>query len=45
LIDSGLKNKSIKIGFISVLSTLIQFFGYGIGFLKAGIHKKRLTIM
>lgn len=32
-IDSSLKNKSIRIGILSVFTTIIQFFGYGIGFL------------
>lgn len=32
--DSLLKNKSIKVAFLSILTTLIQFTGYGFGFLK-----------
>lgn len=30
-----LQSKSLKIGLLSVLATLIQFYGYGIGFLKS----------
>jgi len=33
-IDSWLKNKNISVAFVSVIATLIQFFGYGLGFLK-----------
>ncbi|SFS75363.1 glycosyltransferase [Lutibacter maritimus] len=33
-VDSILKNKSIKVAFLSILTTLIQFTGYGFGFLK-----------
>jgi len=33
-IDSWLKNKKISVALVSVVTTLIQFFGYGIGFLK-----------
>ena len=29
------KTKSIKIGFLAIIATLIQFFGYGYGFLKS----------
>lgn len=33
-IDSSIKNKSIKVGFLSVYTTLTQFFGYHFGFSK-----------
>ncbi len=33
LVDSCIKNKSINIGILSIFTTIIQFFGYGIGFL------------
>ncbi len=36
-IDSSIQNKSIKIGFLSIFTTLIQFLGYGTGFLKSYI--------
>lgn len=35
LIHSWLKNSSLKIGIFSVLAVCIQFFGYGMGFLKS----------
>jgi len=34
LLDASLKNKSISIGFLSVVTTIVQFFGYGIGFIQ-----------
>lgn len=34
-IDSSVKNKSINIGFLSIAAVFIQFFGYGIAFLKS----------
>lgn len=36
-IDASLKNKSIRIGCQAVLALFIQFFGYGLGFLKSTI--------
>jgi glycosyltransferase involved in cell wall biosynthesis len=43
-IDSAIKNKSISVGILSVCAVMIQFFGYGIAFLKStiliGILKK-----
>lgn len=38
-IDSSIKNKSIKVGFLSTITTLIQFIGYGTGFLKSYFSK------
>lgn len=35
LIDSSLKEKSIKVGFLTIIATLIQFYGYGTGFAEA----------
>lgn len=32
--DSSIKNKSLYIGFLSVIAMFIQFFGYGKGYLK-----------
>ncbi len=32
---SVFQNKSLKIGFLSVIAVTIQFYGYGIGFLKS----------
>ena len=36
-IVSSIENKSIIIGYLSVIATFRQFFGYGIGFLKSFI--------
>ena len=33
-IDSLVKNKNIAVAFVSIITTLIQFTGYGLGFLK-----------
>jgi len=35
LIDSSIKNKSIYIGLLSVAAVFVQFFGYGIAFMKS----------
>lgn len=35
LIDSSIRNKSIKIGFLSIWASFIQLIGYGTGFLRA----------
>lgn len=35
LILSSIQNKSLKIGLLSVYAVMIQFYGYGTGFLKA----------
>lgn len=32
---SSIKNRNIKIGFLSILAVLIQFYGYGTGFVKS----------
>jgi len=32
-VDSSIKNKSIVIGFLSIISSYFQLFGYGIGFI------------
>lgn len=42
LVDSSIKNRSVYIGFLSVLAVFIQFFGYGIAFLKSSIFIKLL---
>ncbi|MFV0531330.1 MAG: glycosyltransferase [Flavobacteriales bacterium] len=38
MIDSSIENKSLKIGFLTILTTIIQFFSYGRGFLQAQIQ-------
>ena len=37
-LDSLIKNKKLSVAFYSVITTLIQFFGYGLGFLKGIIQ-------
>ncbi|WP_339889034.1 glycosyltransferase [uncultured Flavobacterium sp.] len=44
LIDSTLKNKSLKVGVLSVLATFIQFYGYGKGFLISFIRIKLMKL-
>lgn len=34
-IDASFKEKSIKIGFLSIVASFVQLFGYGTGFLRA----------
>lgn len=36
-VDSSVKNKSLIIGFQSLIALFIQFFGYGLGFLESTI--------
>jgi len=36
-LDSFVKNKNIVVAFVSILTTLIQFLGYGLGFLRGKI--------
>lgn len=38
--DATVENKSIKVGFLSVISSLTQFFGYGLGFLESKLFSK-----
>jgi glycosyltransferase involved in cell wall biosynthesis len=38
-VDSTLKNKSTKIGLLSILAVFVQLFGYGIGFITEGWKK------
>ncbi|MEH6763487.1 MAG: glycosyltransferase [Aequorivita antarctica] len=35
LIDSSIKNKNVYIGLLSIAAVFIQFFGYGIAFIKS----------
>lgn len=41
-IDSSIQNKSIKVGFLSIFTTLIQFLGYGSGFLRSYLINQKL---
>ena len=34
-VDASIKNKSIITGFYSIYATIVQFFGYGLGFLRS----------
>jgi len=34
LLDSTLKNKSLKVGFLSMIACFIQLFAYGVGFIQ-----------
>jgi glycosyltransferase involved in cell wall biosynthesis len=34
-IDSSIKNRNVKVGFLSILAVFVQLFGYGCGFLYA----------
>lgn len=34
-IDASFQNKSVKIGFLAVIASFVQLFGYGLGFIKA----------
>ncbi|WP_128331198.1 glycosyltransferase family 2 protein [Apibacter sp. HY039] len=43
-IDSTIKNKSIQVGFLSIVTTFIQFFSYGFGFLRSYIALNILKI-
>lgn len=39
-IDGAIKNKSFKVGILSIVATIIQFYGYGMGFLLSTIKIK-----
>lgn len=39
-LDSLIQNKSIKVAFLSIVTTLTQFYGYGLGFLESKFIKK-----
>lgn len=39
--DASIKNKSLKVGLLSVLAAFTQFCGYGLGFLK-GLFRKNI---
>ncbi len=41
-LDSSFKNKSIYIGLLSIMALYIQFFGYGLAFLKSTFYIKLL---
>lgn len=37
--DSSLKNKSIKVGLLSIIAVFVQLFAYGLGFISEGLKK------
>ena len=37
-VDSFLKNKNIKVAFLSVYASIVQFIGYGVGFLRSWVR-------
>lgn len=43
LFHSTILNKSIKVGFLSVYAVFIQFFGYGLAFLKSTFYIRLLN--
>lgn len=42
--DATVENKSIKVGFFSVIATMTQFFGYGLGFLESLLFARNKSI-
>jgi glycosyltransferase involved in cell wall biosynthesis len=38
-IDAAIRNRSFKIGFLSVIAMFVQLIGYGLGFLSAFVNK------
>lgn len=43
LIDSSIRNRSIYVGLLSIVAVFIQFFGYGLAFLKSTFYIKILN--
>ena len=37
--DSTLKNKSVNVGFLSIIAVFVQLFAYGLGFISEGLKK------
>ncbi|MDT0555155.1 glycosyltransferase [Patiriisocius hiemis] len=37
-IDSAIKNKSVVIGFLSIIAVFVQFFGYGLAYFYSTLH-------
>jgi len=40
-LDSLFKNKNLQVAFLSILTTITQFFGYGLGFLNSIVYTKK----
>lgn len=41
LFDATLKNQSLKVGFLSLATTICQFSGYGVGFMRGNFFSKK----
>jgi hypothetical protein len=41
LFDSFRQSFSLEVAFLSIITTLTQFFGYGLGFLKSQFFSKK----
>jgi glycosyltransferase involved in cell wall biosynthesis len=39
-VDSCIQNRSLKVGFLSIITSFTQFLGYGLGFLKTQFYHK-----
>lgn len=42
-VDASIRNKSISIGLLSIMALFVQFFGYGIAFLRSTIYIRVLN--
>ncbi len=42
--DATVENKSAKVGFLSVITTITQFFGYGLGFLESLLFARNKSV-
>ena len=40
-VDSTVKNRDFKVGFLSIFTSLTQFMGYGLGFLESQLFKNK----
>ena len=40
-LDSLFQNKNVQVAFLSILTTITQFFGYGLGFLNSIVYTKK----
>ena len=43
--DSLFQNKSLYVAFLSIISTFIQFLGYGLGFLESKFYPKKIAYL
>jgi glycosyltransferase involved in cell wall biosynthesis len=42
-VDSCIQNRSLKVGFLSIITSFTQFLGYGLGFLKSQFYHKQVV--